>query len=182
MVMASLPALVPSQLLDLVHPEIVVPLLHIWLIPLSPLVLLLSLMKVGDKLPGTSAVTVTVVSVRTTVPTTVLARRTQTANVSLVLMVRRSGLALIALFAHVLAISPGLVMLSTPITSTLGLSAPIRVPVTVNLVPANVSLGTMVLLANVPHALIIVMTVVLAGLRSTLPLRQEEHITPLGIT
>merc|ERR1712000_391701 len=107
---ARLLVLVPSLLQDLLEMEIVGPLLNIWLIPLSPLVLLLSLMKVGDKSHGTSAVTVTVVSVRTTVPTTVHARRTPTANVSLVLMAKQSGLVLIALFAHVLAISPGLVM------------------------------------------------------------------------
>ena len=118
---------------------------------------------------------------RTIAPTTVLVRRTPTASASLDLMASLSGLVLTVLFVHVLVILLGLVMLSTPITFTLGLSALTRVPVTASPVLASVSLDMMVLLANVPPALTTVMTVVLAGLRSTLLPRHQELIAPLGM-
>jgi phage-related tail fiber protein len=68
------------------------------------------LLKVGDKLLGTSVVIATAVYVRITVLTMVHVRKILTANVLLDLMVNLSGLDLTAHFVHVLVTSHGLVM------------------------------------------------------------------------
>lgn len=97
-------------------------------------------------------------------------------------MESRSGLALIALFAHALATLPGSERSLTPTTCTPGSSALTRDPATARPVPARASLDTMVFHANVPLALTTVTTVVLAGLRSTWLSRRVAPTTLLGIT
>jgi hypothetical protein len=104
-----------------------------------------------------------------------------TANASKVLMVKMSGLVLIALPVLAPLTSPGLVLLSTLTTCILGPSAPTRVSVIALLENANALLVTKVLLASVLCALITVMIKELAGLRSILLPRLDVSTMLLGM-
>jgi len=96
-------------------------------------------------------------------------------------MVSLNGLDRIARKELAPKISLGLVMSLMPTTCIPGLNAPTRVVVIAPLEPATASQVMMVLLANVLYALITVMTVEHAGLRSIWLLRQVALTLPLGM-